>query len=203
MKKLIWIIPIVLLFLSACVPSPAVDCKSQTDAAYHQGFNDASSEALNALTVDLVPDSIYRKIYNEGFQDGQMCQADLVINYPTTQQVLDFVAQDDTDKILSNPDGFVCADYSNRISGNAWDQNIPCYTVMIVLEYVGGYAMFHDCVAFPVRDSPDLLFIEPQNDLIIHDVVAGSIPYVCADNNGNGFCKFLTEKPVLKVLVNR
>jgi hypothetical protein len=119
------------------------------------------------------------------------------------RDIMDFIALDDTDSISPDPGNFVCSDYSHRINENAWAQDIPCYTVMIVLEYVDGYAMYHDCVAFPVRDNPDLLFIEPQNDKVLYDVVAGSIPYFCEDNSGTGFCKFMFEKPILKVLVNK
>lgn len=182
MKRFIWI-PIILLLLSACAPMPTVtlDCRSNYNEGYNQGYRD--------------------RIATENTTTLQCC--DVCILFPTTQQVLDFVALDDTDKVPPDLNGFVCADYTHQLSENAWAQNIPCYTVKMVLTYEGGFAKFHECVAFPVRDSSDLLFIEPQNDLVIHDVVAGSIPYVCAGNNEKGFCKFIVEEPILKVLVNK
>jgi hypothetical protein len=68
------------------------------------------------------------------------------------------------------------------------------------MEYVDGDAYSHYCVAFPVRDSDELLYIEPQNDLPWYNVKAGAIPYQVFPDGSKWP---LTTNPIVKVLVNK
>jgi len=126
---------------------------------------------------------------------------DLCIDLPSSKQVMDFIYADDTDTIKPDPTNFVCVDYTHQVNERAWAKGIPCYTVIIVFYYDGGgNAITHECVAFPVRDCESgFIFIEPQNDHVLYDVEAGKIPYLCEKD----YCRFMCDKPVLKVLINK
>ena len=158
MKKL-WVL-IILLLLTACsLPSPVTkplpDISQVWNEAYQQGYNDGQTIAW-----------------------GQLPCCDLCIIYPTRQQVLDFILQDDTNTLPFSINSFVCTDYCQQINERAWAAGIPCYTVWITFEY--DYLVGHAIVAFPICEggSVTLMYIEPQTDGEVEIDMGGEYP-VC------------------------
>jgi hypothetical protein len=167
MKKFIWIlaIPILLLplLLSGCWGS------------YGDGFN-AGLKACNRITSDQIT-----RNYNLGFEDGsntaweaidRKC-CDVCIQYPTEEQVMAFLASDNTSETLYLENVFDCKDFSYEVNRNAWEKGIPCYVTVIDWE---GTKQSHVIVAFPIQGQEELLFIEPQDDNEIIGLEVGQQP---------------------------
>ncbi len=181
MRRLI-LISIVLLLLSACalmhtpIPTVTLDCSSNYNAGYNQGYQD--------------------RIASENTTPLRQC--DVCINYPTTQQVMDFLAQDKTDRIHFSASKFCCTDFAQRVNENAWAAGIPCYTVVLV--YQKDNSAGHAIVAFPVADKDTLLYIEPQQDKEVFGVSVGDTPFTCQSEES---CKFLFTEPIIRILLYR
>lgn len=101
----------------------------------------------------------YDRGYLEGYKIGLN---ETISGYsrrdPTYQEMRDFLAEDDSDNIPYNRDGFICTDYSARVNNNAEEKGIRCGSVYIIYPETG-----HSIIAFDTTDK-GLIFIEPQYD---------------------------------------
>jgi hypothetical protein len=84
---------------------------------------------------------------------------DYVLNDPTYEMVMEFLADDGTNDKKYDETEYNCTDYSADVKANAADEGIRCAYVNI---YFAGH-MGHSIVAFDTTDE-GLVFIEPQTD---------------------------------------
>ncbi len=164
------------LYFHNPVPTITLDCSSNYNTGYNQGYQD--------------------RIASENTTPLQHC--DLCVNYPTTKQVMDFLATDKTDRVHFSASKFCCTDFAQKVNENAWAVGIPCYTVVLV--YQKDNSAGHAIVAFPVVDRDTLLYIEPQQDKEVFGVSVGDTPFTCQSEES---CKFLFTEPILRILIYR
>jgi len=89
---------------------------------------------------------------------------------PTYNEVLNFVREDDTDKIPFNETNysFICTDYTNRFISNFRKKGFyACETILYFPNHQS-----HSIVAINTTDK-GLIFVEPQNDQIIFNLRVG------------------------------
>ena len=92
------------------------------------------------------------------------------ITYPTYNEVLNFIQEDDTDKIPFNETNysFICTDYTNRFISNFRKKGFyACETILYFPNHQS-----HSIVAINTTDK-GVIFIEPQNDQIIFNLRIG------------------------------
>jgi len=89
--------------------------------------------------------------------------------YPvTTQQVMDFLAQDKTDLREYDKASYVCADFAHDLVNNAALAHIKAWEVVIYFHHAIG----HVIVAFQTNDN-GVIYIEPQSDATYPFIQAG------------------------------
>ncbi len=117
--------------------------------------------------------------YINGLVDG--AGSGFTIRDPTYNEVLSFVASDDTDKeryIMTSNGGYAynCFNYCHDFLENAFGQGLKAGFVYVEFE-VGAHAI----VCFDTVDK-GLVYVEPQNDLIVNLTVGEAYDFVEAPN---------------------
>lgn len=144
-RRLLLLLVLCLLF-TAC---------ADDEAAYQRGYEEGLAEGrLEANT--LITDA-EAKAYELGYRTGlaDCPQYDLGFNYPTYQEMLNFVAVDDTDELH----GVNCIVFTERFLQNAHEAGWDCFAV--ILNFIKGGS--HVLVGFDTVDK-GRIFIEPQTD---------------------------------------
>lgn len=157
---------------------------------YNEGWFNASQCSVPVLQASL--DEGYKAGYLQGQRDTleqQPC-CDICAAYPTREQVIAFLASDNTSEIPYNAKSFICTDFTETLNHNAWDAGIPCYTVFITFD---DFYMGHAISAFPVCENGEvvLAYVDPQDDYLFDPdiVTVGHLyPISICDPNGS-YCK--------------
>jgi hypothetical protein len=85
----------------------------------------------------------------------------------TRQEVLDFLAEDDTDALPYIPNVFVCKDFAQRLQERAHERGLSCWMIFIYPKS-GPYG--HVVNAFPLAEG-SIIYVEPQNDTVSENVL--------------------------------
>jgi hypothetical protein len=85
----------------------------------------------------------------------------------TRQEVLDFLAADDTDAFPYVPGVFVCGDFAQRLQERAHERGLSCWMVFIYPKS-GPYG--HVVNAFPLAEG-SIIYVEPQNDTVSENIL--------------------------------
>ncbi|MEM1573051.1 MAG: hypothetical protein QXY96_01060 [Candidatus Methanomethylicaceae archaeon] len=97
--------------------------------------------------------------YKKGVIDG--AGRGYTIRDPTYEEVMEFIAMDQTDKNEYIQGKYECVDFAKDVKNNAFNKGYKCGFVLIFFPQ-GGHAV----VCFNTTDK-GLIFIEPQDDSIV------------------------------------
>ncbi|MCS7097538.1 MAG: hypothetical protein NZ922_00940 [Candidatus Methanomethyliaceae archaeon] len=114
------------------------------------GYNDGYSSGYN---------DGYTSGYLKGVKDG--AGRGYTIRDPTYQEMLSFIAMDQTDKNQYIRGKYECVHFASDVKNNAFNRGYRCGFVLIYFPN-GGHAI----VCFNTTDR-GLIFIEPQDDSIV------------------------------------
>ncbi len=154
---------------------------------------------LPPLPNENIPDMLrqayddgYHYGYNDAMEESQPC-CDICILYPTREQVITFLASDNTSEIAYNKKSFICTDFAEIMNHNAWDAGIPCYTIFITFD---DFYMGHAISAFPICEDNEVVlgYVDPQQDDFIDPdfiTVGHKYPVSICDPGGN-YCRLQT-----------
>ena len=129
------------------------------------------SSCFFLYTIQNKYDKGYIEGYSEGYIDGAKDGAgsSYTTRNPTYDEMIAFIAADQTDKNTYDADTYNCYDYTKDVCDNAAVQG---YRVGFVYIYFKNSA--HALVCFDTTDK-GLIFVEPQYDAIVK--VATGINY--------------------------
>jgi len=172
MTKWVVLAVILLLILSSCV-STTVKCQRYYDSGYDAGVADTRAE------YDKLIEAAKTEAFYEGAEMGKRCQqCDLCLNNPTYIEVMEFIAEDDTDTSKAGN----CIDYSVCLIKNARSKHMAAHPVILNFYERG----CHMLTSFETSDK-GLVFIEPQTDEEVDVHVGGKYEvYSCKGN----ICEF-------------
>lgn len=120
---------------------------SGSQSGYSQGYTNGNAAG-------------YQTGYLQGVKDG--AGRGYNIRDPTYQEMLNFIATDQTDKNPYVPGSYVCWNFAADVINNAFKIGYKCGFVYIY--FTDGYG--HAVICFNTTDH-GLVFIEPQNDAIV------------------------------------
>ena len=120
--------------------------QSGYEFGYSQGYNDGNVSGYNVGYLKGVEDGVGRG-YN--------------IRDPTYQEVLTFIASDQTDKNQYNEENYTCANFAADFKNHAFEAGYRCGYVLIEFPDAA-----HSINCFNTTDK-GLIFIEPQDDNIV------------------------------------
>ncbi|MBS7614742.1 hypothetical protein KEJ18_03305 [Candidatus Bathyarchaeota archaeon] len=87
---------------------------------------------------------------------------DTALRDPTYQEVLDFIALDQTDKNIFSMDNYTCLSFATDVRNHALMKGIKCGLVYVVFAESS-----HTIVCFNTVDQ-GLVYVEPQNDAVVN-----------------------------------
>lgn len=102
----------------------------------------------------------YQSGYLQGVKDG--AGSGYNIRNPTYQEMLNFIAADQTDKNPYIHGSYVCWNFAADVTNNAFKAGYRCGWVYVEFAYTA-----HATVCFNTTDH-GLIFVEPQDDMIMN-----------------------------------
>jgi hypothetical protein len=84
---------------------------------------------------------------------------------PTYQEMLDFIALDQTDQNIFSGKNYTCLNFAVDVKNHAFLKGYKCGLVYVIFP-----SSAHTIVCFNTTDS-GLIFVEPQNDAIVKPIV--------------------------------
>ena len=97
--------------------------------------------------------------YQAGYQAGLYeANTGYDLHDPTYQEVMDFIANDNSNDIPYSKNDHICTDYTTAVNNNAEKLGIRCGSVYIIYPETG-----HSIIGFDTTDR-GMIFIEPQFD---------------------------------------
>jgi len=134
----------------------------EDDNAMLQSKNENLESEVGALETQL--DATYNEGYDAGYLQG-FNETGYNIRDPTYQEVVTFIALDQTDKNVYDEDDYTCFHFTADFEKHAFEAEYRCGLVYI--EFILGA---HAIVCFNTIDQ-GLIFVEPQTDEIVEVVI--------------------------------
>jgi hypothetical protein len=118
----------------------------------------------------------YDRGYQEGYQAGlKESTAGYNLHDPTYKEVMDFLANDNSEDTPYDKNSHICTDYTTEVNNNAEKAGLRCGSVYIIYPETG-----HSITVFDTTDR-GLVFIEPQYDKEV------TLPIGKSYSSSNGF----------------
>ena len=126
--------------------------------------NDVDTLESKVGTLEIQLDATYDVGYDAGYLQG-FNETGYNIRDPTYQEVVTFIALDQTDKNEYDEDNYYCFHFTADVERNAFEAGYRCGLV-----YIECALSAHAVVCFNTTDG-GLIFVEPQTDEIVEVVI--------------------------------
>jgi hypothetical protein len=134
----------------------------------HIGYNSGYQAGHQATPSQVkAPSQTQQGDYQAGYEAGRQAALKDTSNHyslrnPSFQEMLEFIAKDNTNEHVYAEGEYVCVDFSHAVNNNAEAQGFRCAVVDIFYPEGKG----HTIVAFETTDK-GIQFVEPQFDHLV------------------------------------
>ena len=163
-QKLAYTLGITIAALILCSGIAFISYTYGQHIGYNTGFEASKEITQSQVEVQQQPK---QSDYQAGYKAGQQAALKETANRynshnPSYQEMLDFIAADNTNKNEYSEESYVCVDFSHQVNNNAEEQGIRCAVIDIFYPEGKG----HTIVGFDTTDK-GLQFVEPQFDRLV------------------------------------
>lgn len=108
-------------------------------------------------------DAVYKKGWVDGY--NTRLQKEGFLRDPTYQELMDFLAKDETDKRPYQKRWYVCLQFATELNNNA--EKAGFRAAFVFISYSDDHSIInHAIVAFNTTDQ-GLIYVEPQKDKVV------------------------------------
>jgi len=170
-QRLATAIGVMMAIVMLCSGTAFVSYTYGQHVGYGSGYQTGQEATLGQVEVqEQAKQSDYQSGYDAGRQASLKDTSNRYsLRNPSFQEMLEFIAKDNTNERQYAEGEYVCVDFSHQVNNNAEAQGIRCAVVDIF--YPDGKG--HTIVAFETTDK-GLQFVEPQFDHLVSVMVGKS-----------------------------